>query len=335
MADLNRAVKTPKKVQNNIEMFESLSLNESRSRSNTISNRPAIIEVDSAHDSTPLITAVSTRSTIDDNRKPGNPQLAAAKNSHRKRDSTAFLQKSYLHKKDDSLLDLAREILKDQPSLEEVAAVLSYFQYGIDGQMDFNIKITSPRASLFVHILVSITIPDLWPNLGLTEISEPDLSAKNLLLSVLLSVTGIELILNHIEQYSRTLTGVMVKVYLDFLATLLDPSDTILRLLRDSKQLYKEDAHRRLFWQSIMTLVAGGKILSKIASVPTDQVSPSSWLSNGTSYSHWLARNIVRASTEVAVVDTDAWNHLCKLLSRGMSLGYKGKVHREVCEAYI
>lgn len=334
MADLIKVVKTTKKVQNNIEMFESLTLNEGRSRSKSTTTRPPIIEVDAESEPAPLMTAVSTRSTISEiaESRNGNANLAPEKASHKRHDSTAFVQKSYLHRRDDSLTDDAREILKSQPGFEDVEAVLSYIQYGIDGQHDFNIKITSPKASLLVHALVSTTLPDLWPTLGLTKISKSDLRMKNTLLSALFSVTGIEIILEHIRQYSArsSSSGATAKVYFDFLANMLNPSDTVLRLLRDGKQLYEKEVQQRLFCQSIVTLLAGSKVLSTTATVSIDQADPMSWLSNGSLYSRWLARNIVKASTEVTIADTMAWTRLSQLLARGLSLGYKGNMPTSV-----
>lgn len=326
MASLLTPVKTAKKVQNNIEMFESLSLTKSRDTSDNTVKRPPIIEVDSEIESAPLLTAVSSKPT--NSHDIGQDVLSAPshKPSHKRHDSTAFIRRSYLQKDDKSLIDDAREILKSQPGLDDVEAVLSYIQYGIEGQHDFNIKITSPKASMLVHTLVSITLPDLWPNLGLTKLSKSDLRMKNTLLAALFSVTGIEVVLEHIRhQSTQTQSGTAIRgTYLDFLATMLSPSDSVFRLLQDSKKLYAKEIQRRLFWQSIVTLIAGGKVLSTAASVTIGESETASWLSHGSKYSQWLGRNIVKAATDIVISDVIAWTNLSQLLKRGLSLGYKG-----------
>lgn len=327
MENFLNPVKTTKKVQNNIEMFESLSLTKSRSASESTAKRPPIIEVGPDVEPAPLLTAVSSKPITGNDGQLGTSSAPSLRTPHKRHDSTAFVRKSYLQQQDNSLIDDAREILKSQPGLEDVEAVLSYIQYGIEGQHDFNIKITSPRASMLVQALVSTTLPDLWPTLGLNEISKSDLGMRNTLLAALFSVTGIGAILEQIRNRATqpSSSSAIRKVYLDFLATMLSPSDTIFRLIQDGEKLYGKEVQHRLFWQSIVTLIAGGKILSTAASVLTDEPETASWLSHGARYSHWLGRNIVKASIEVVVSDASAWTDLSQLLRRGLNLGYKGK----------
>lgn len=329
MASLLNPVKTTKKVQNNIEIFESLSLTKSRDTSDNNSQRAPIIEVSPEGDSVPLLTAISSKPTTTPDGPLKTPTSNVLESSHKRYDSTAFVRKSYLHQPDSSLVDDAREILKSQPGLDDVEAVLSYIQYGIDGQHDFNIKVTGPKASMFVHALATTTLTDLWPSLSLTKLSKSDLRMKNTLLAALFSVTGVEVVLEQMRNHStQTLSATArQRLYLDFLATMLHPSDTVLRLLHDSRKLYGKEVQRRLFWQSVVTLIAGGKILSIAASLTNDGSATIPWLCHGAQYSQWLGRNMVRAATEVPISDVGAWINLSQLLKRGLNLGHKGELH--------
>lgn len=337
MASLINAVATTKKVQNNIEMFESLSLTKNRDASDTNTVRPSpVVELDHEVQSTPLLTAVSSKPVNNNGPQPKPMSSSTVRSSHKRHDSTAFVEKSYLQHANSSLIDDAKEILKSQPGLDEVEAVLSYIQYGIEGQHDFNIKVTNAKASMLVHVLATTTLPDLWPNLGLTKLSKADIRIKNTLLAALFSVTGLEVI---IEQMRRRTSksfsaNTAHDVYVDFLGTMLSPSDTILRLLQDSRKLYTKEVQHRLFWQSIVTLIGGGKVLSTVASVVKNGPDTTSWLSDGSRYSQWLGRNIVEAAIEIMASDVNSWTNLSQLLKRGLNLGYKGETSRTLANTH-
>ena len=342
--DFLKEVKTTKKVQNNIEKFESLSLKDtrSRSRSNSIPQKP-IIEVDKENEPPPLLTAVSTKSIKKEEPDPKPASKSTAQ--HQRKDSAIFLQKDYL-KKDaapPSLADDAREILKYQPGIEDIEAVLAYVQYGIEGQHEFNIMVTGPKSSQLTRVLVTNTLPDLWPNLTISKLGVTARRMKQTLLAAFFSITGIEAILEQV----RTLTRPGAKsnkdllgIYVDFLGHLLHGSKIVTRLLQDMPQLYEKEVQRRLFWQAVVSLLAGSKILSTMAAVPNVVAETEStinmpvWLTSGEEYTKWLAGNIVTAATELGPNDHQPWSNLSQLFKRGLSLGYRDvlatKVYRSL-----
>lgn len=341
MDNLLTEVKTTKKVQSNIDRFEPLSLrdnaNRSRSNSSAKSGKP-IIEVDTENEPVPLLTTISSRATIkvapyDSIASKAVTNTLQLAKQHKRKDSAIFIQKDYL--KDtppSSLVDDAREILKSQPGIEDIEAVLSYLQYGIEGQHDFNVKVTSTKASLLVRVLVTTTLPDLWPNLTISKLGESSKRMRRTFLDSLFSVAGIEAILEQIRVHTRPGTHSdqgLLGVYVDFLSHLLHKADTALRLLNDCSSLYKKEVQRRLFWQSIVSLLAGSKILSSLSAIPNTVAESGKgltvpdWLANGETYSAWLAANIVKASIECPPQDVSAWSNLSQLLKRGLSLGFR------------
>ena len=346
MGDLLQKVKKTKKVQSNIEKFESLTLNENkhRSRSNSRARTKPIIEIDPESDPIPLLTAISSKlidKPIEQNADTQNALTLSkpAASIHRRHISAAFIQKDYLkNNAPPSLADDAREILKCQPDIEDIEAVLAYVQYGIDGKHDFNVKVTGPKSSQLVRVLVTTTIPDLWPNLSLPKIGESAKYMRETLLHAFSSVTGLEALLEQVRSYTRasgSRSGEVLGIYVDFLSSLLGGSDVVLKFLSDTTKLYEKEVQRRLFWQSIVSLLAGSKILSSAASIPNAvaetglTLTVPDWLIRGEEYSKWLARNIVKAAIELGPNETQPWTNLSILLKRGLSLGYRGKLFRD------
>lgn len=342
MDDFLKEVKTTKKVQSNIDRFESLSLkervNEKGSDSLAVSKKP-IIEIDSEGDATPLLTAVSSK-LIEPlekgtDSKSNDRAQASHVSRHDRKDSTAFIRREYL--KDSapaSLVDDAREVLKSQPGIEDVRAVLAYIHCGVEGQHGFNIKVTGPKSSMLVHVLVTTTLPDLWPYFANSQDDKSLGRMKQTLTESLFSVTGIEAIIQQIRTLTKPdakFSKELLTIYIEFLANLLQGPDTILRLLRDMSGLYEKEVQRKLFWQGVVSLFAGSKILSATLSISNlvaesgNTLLAPEWLVRGAEFSDWLARNVVKASIEIGPQELHAWASLGKLFGRGLSLGYRGK----------
>lgn len=347
MPDSLLFVKESKGVQNNIEKFESLSINQSiRSGANTDKaiSRPIIEVSSSSNDSgpPPLVTPASTRSlrseisTSQTSISAANGSEPADVSSKRPRpDSAIFIQRSYLGEKaGSSLPDDAREILKCQPNIEDIAAVLTYLQCGIDGQHDFNIKKTSPKASLLVQVLVNTTIPDVWSILSSNGASNHQIHLRAMLLQCLRSVIGIEALLGRIARLSnlsRSDNTTPVKMTLDFLTAMLQGSRVIFMMLQDMTRLYSISVDQRLFWQSTVSLFAGSKVLVSVARAhaslhledSVNRIASSTWLAETAAYSKWLAGNIAYAATNTPVQHGQSWICLSQLTKRAMSLGNK------------
>lgn len=354
-----------RKVQNNIEMFESLSLGNNRSASNTAARPAPVVEITPEAAPAPLLTAISSTSTTRNIGTPGTSLTRPANARRANRDSAIYFQSSYLQAdtdpqdppKDkatvkpttDVLVKDAIAILKSQPEIEDLEAVLVYIRYGIDGKHDFNIKIPSPKATPLIHALVTVTLPDLWPNLSEGKSDKSDIRIKNTLLAALSSVAGIKAITESIQRMSGAtaatnaeptsgaFAGVIVqspgdsfvnKVYVDFLATMLASYDTVLNfIVKDCKTLYGTYPQVHRFWPDMVSLLAGGKVFSAIAPVLMFGSESAYWISDAKKYTIWLGQNIVRASIEISVTDAGAWRNLCLLLGTALSFGHNGILH--------
>lgn len=310
MGDLLTPVQTTRKAKGSVEKSETLSRNDGA--------RSALEVIE--------ISSQNTNGPPKDSR-------------HKKLDSTAFLQQAYL--KDDSssttLPDDAREILKSQPDQKDFIAVLRYFQYGIDGKHDFNVRAPGPKASQILNVLVTITIPDRWASLNTKPLSREDKEARSMLLSCLICVAGLGALHAQIKRLTgltpstESAKSLMLKDVIDVLADVLHPSSLIQRLLGDTLNLHTKPGQRPAIWQELSSLLMGGKILSAVAqALPLAEVgnndkSTVEWLADGSKYCKWLASNICYAAAQIPVSEGEAWPMLAQLLKRGLTLGHSGK----------
>jgi hypothetical protein len=264
-------------------------------------------------------------------------------NRHKKQDSTAFLQQIYLQgdASTGTLPDDARQILKSQPNEEDFLAVLRYLQFGIDGKHDFNIRVSGPKASLIVQVLVTITIPEQWANIDFESKDRSNVETKKLLLSCLSSVAGIGALCAQIKTLGvQTLSNdtarsasLVLKDAVSILAALMQSSTFGAQLLRDIKAFYSKPAQRHIIWQEAVSYLAGGKVLSTVAqavsraNLEDDKKfrSRNGWLVDGNEYCKWLARNICHIAVKTTTTETDIWVATSQLLKRGLSLGYPGR----------
>ncbi|KIX01736.1 uncharacterized protein Z518_09462 [Rhinocladiella mackenziei CBS 650.93] len=341
MDDLFKPIKTARKVQHNIDKLETLSL------SGTPASQPAsskskisIIGSDSEEPSGVTSEPFSLRPS--GNSLQSSSSAYSSYEKHKRYDSTAFLQKSYLKENAPaSLPDDAREILKSQPDNGDLAAVLQYLQYGIDGKHDFDVRLPSPKASQIVNILVTVTIPDQWLRLRGASLPKSDDQLKKSLLACLNSVAGIGALLMQIRRLSSVSSdqkNPFLEDAVSVLSTVLAGSQVLSIFLRDAITLFKTEIQRRVFWQEVTTLLAGSKVFATMAQVFATTRSlrdqnTSTWLGDGPEYSRWLSRNISTAATSLNASipsDNQKLNMLCPVLKRGLSLGYRDPLVTEL-----
>jgi len=324
-------ISTVKKVQSNIEKFETLSLREhGPPRSSSNKSKRSIFEItESKEEPTPTLQAhVESSVTLVEARKPSNATQAK---KHKRHDSTAFLQHSYLQQSGPaSLPDDAREILKSQPDRQDLEAVLEYLNYGIEGKHDFNIRIAGPKAAQIINVIATVTIPDQWHNLRAARLSESEAKIKKAILSCLTSIAGIGALLAQMKKLATIQHQVeddsLLKDTVNVLSHILNKSQTVTNFLQDATRLYASDVQRRLFWQEITSLLAGSKILNTAShTMAGKSVGPEIWLSDGTQYSRWLSRNISVAVTRLTTSEAESWKMLGQVLKRALNLGYRGR----------
>jgi hypothetical protein len=335
MEDLFQPIQTTRKVQTNIERFETLSLKDPTPSIRPASTKSKVSIVDlGSEGSDGASQNFSSRPSHDSSLASASADTH--QNSHKRHPSTAFIQKSYLDESPPaSLPDDAREILKGQPEVEDLGAVLQYLQYGIAGKHDFNIRVPSPRASQIINVLVTVTIPDLWAPLQQKRLSRNHANLKANLLSSLTSVAGLGALLMQVKRLSAASTGSQNALLVDtisVLSSVLTGTHTLSEFLRDATTLLSAEAQRRVFWQEVVALLAGSKILSTMSQVFTVHQdveglsAATKWLGDGLEYSKWLAKNISAvAVATLPTADPQRTNMLSQVLKRALSLGYRGR----------
>ena len=335
MDGLLTPLQTTRNVKGIKEKFENLSLN----------NENSLTEVST--------TNLKPNGTSPEKKLNGVSQTR----SHKKQDSTAFLQQSYLQQTQPTvpLEDDAREILRWQPDDEDFFAVLQYLQFGIDGKHDFNVCKSSAKASQILNVLITFTIPDRWPSLNSKHISKHDAETKQIFLSCLGCVAGIGALTAQIKNLSKMKdasrsASLLLRDTLSVLAAVVSGNGFVNKMLRQIIDLHKKPMQRVVLWQELTVLLAGSKVLSSVAEATLDAVTASLvgskvlsavadatladeealWLGKGKEYCTWLAKNIAYASSKTLATETETHKMLATLLKRSMSLGYSGTVVEEM-----
>ena len=334
MDELFKPVKTVRKVQDNIDRFETLSLKETlpASRPERTKSKVSIVDI-SSEGSNGTGEPLSVRPSIDSSTSSKSTQYVQPKHKHH--ESIAFLKKSYLSETPPaSLPDDARAILKSQPDGEDLAAVLQYLLYGINRKHDFNVRVPGPKASQIINVLVTVTIPDQWLRLRRSSLSKEDAQLKKVLLSALTSVAGLGALLMQIRQLSSTSAvqgSTLLEDTISVLSSILAGNSVLAAFLSDAMMLFPSESQRRIFWQEVTALFAGSRLLSTMSQVfTTHQDSKTfgaseTWLGDSHKYSKWLARNLSTAAIlfgTPAKSDDQSMKLLCQVLKRALSLGY-------------
>ncbi len=338
MADIFKPIKTTRKVQTNIDKFETLSLKDTppvtpTSLTGSTKSKISIIALGS-EPSDGASETFSLRPSLDSSITSQSAE--SRKSNHKRPQSVAFIQKSYLEQAPPATLpDDAREILKGQPEVEDLAAVLQYLQYGIEGKHDFNIRLPGPKASQIINVLVTVTIPDLWQPLQQKRLSRNHANLKSNLISSLTSVAGLGALLMQIKRLSGINPGQQNPLLVDMitvLASVLQSTQTLSRFLGDATTLLSTEAQRRVYWQEVTALLAGSKVLSAVSQAFKTQQSleglgeGTKWLGDGLEYSKWLSRNISAVAVTILSSSDAQQTMLSQVLKRALSLGYRGKL---------
>ncbi|KAG5983783.1 hypothetical protein E4U55_007182 [Claviceps digitariae] len=259
--------------------------------------------------------------------------------------------------------DHVLSVLKSQPDYDSLSAALRFLITSSKHKHEsstFNVHVPSPKSAAIVHVLVTEIVTNYWVLLQETSSSSssspsspppttqdatgaaeasPSSDARRLI-ECLQSVTGLNAIVGHIkalflvesrtskQHLKRSDVQLHLGIFLDLLATLLEGDDAIWRLWHSSTVHLTDAASRKVQTQSLLSLVASGKILSLVAEISAvigQDAMPlcARWLVNGVDYSKWLARNVVAW----AKVHTDSgedfeFQSCFDLFQRSLSLGY-------------
>lgn len=270
-----------------------------------------------------LFTPVSTTY-----RKGGSgdgPQLKEVRTA-----STEPRQRSSYHAI--SNIDEALEALKGQPDYDLLVQTLKFLQ---------NTRATadpSPKSAALIQSLVSDIVPNYWTVLYTESENDEALDHNDLdiLISCLSNVTSLNSILAHIKSLLRQAslqnhqgqaadTALHIGIFLHLLSTVLKGNHSIALVRESSLSQIRDAALKKLQTQTLISITAGGKILSQASEainfIGTDK-SPKQclWLGNGEDYTRWIGGNVcslVQSSVDSSQVCFD-------LVQRAMSLGYSG-----------
>lgn len=341
LLNLNRSTSSGK-VKGNIDRFESLSLREADDQVQPTSakSKRSILEITPA---TSNSDDASTRESFDLQISDQHSKASSSQTTlvaepptakHKKRESVAFLQKSYLDRESqqpsNTLPDDAREILKSQPDYEDLFAVLQYLECGIQGKHDFNIHVTGPKAAQIINALVTVTIPDHWPVLRIHKLPKRHEQVKRLIVLNLRSVAGIGALLMQIRKLGggRKDDNSILEDTTSVLQLVLHGKTFLTSMLKDTRALYQKETQRRLCWQEVVSMVGGSKILSFVSQAVTVaglSYGRLKWLSEGDDYCKWLAKNISDTIVQLGPQDTEGWAMTTQVVKRALNLGYRGK----------
>lgn len=198
----------------------------------------------------------------------------------------------------------ALEALKSKPGFDLLTHVLRWLDDTATSNDKFNIKVPGPKSAQILFILAANIVPDYW-----VILKDPaHAKYKKLLERCLGSISGISvltarlrLLLGECEtkDFDKKRSSSPIQDLLALLENLLREHNVIECLWIDTSKLIPNPSQQVLAWKEVVSLLAGGRLLSVVAeanrflSEVSIEVGDGSWLGNGAIYSVWLGRNVV------------------------------------------
>lgn len=238
----------------------------------------------------------------------------------------------------------ALEILRNEPSYGDLVSTLRYLQ---KDDSSFCITSPGPLAAQLVQVLVTVTVPTYWNVLRVSQHSKKPhkrgrTSNAELLFSCLRSVTGLNAILLSLRQLiqqskrakkavSGSNTQEILTALLEVLSALLEGDETVEIIAKNIWKYSHDRLKQKPLWTQFLSICGGGKVLSLSAEAEdainelSKDVKEQYWVSNGSLYCRWLARNIAHWAQNMPLEPESAWENCVELLSKSFRLGYTGK----------
>lgn len=236
----------------------------------------------------------------------------------------------------------AIDVLKSHPTTDELSAILTALDpfNSFRKIQDLDIRIPGPITAQILQLLVSTTIPDHWGSLNARGRRPKDAKTRAALLRCLSSVAGIGSLVAQQRSLIATArasalktegssSDLVIQDVLSVCASLLEPKDFLLRLKSDISLLYDNGTRQQVAWRELVSLVAGGKILSTAAEALAvakniEHSTSISWVGDGPRYASWLGGNIAYLNSKLRTNDESDWPSVALLTGRALSLGYSG-----------
>lgn len=234
------------------------------------------------------------------------------------------------------------DALKSRPTADELSAILAALDpFNASRKVqDLDVRIPSPTTAQILQLLVSTTIPDHWGPLNAKERKPKDAKTRASLLRCLSSVAGIGSLVAQqrsliataratAKQAEGSSSNLVIQDIMSVCAALLEPRDFLFRLKSQISLAYDNRTRQQIAWRELVSLVAGGKVLSTAAEALTlsnDLEPPSSisWIGDGPRYASWLGGNIAYLITKHKADEESDWLSIAVLAGRALSLGYSG-----------
>lgn len=229
----------------------------------------------------------------------------------------------------------ALEILRSEPTLDELGGILKYINGTPSSSVNFSIADPGPVSSQIVHALVNLTIPDYWESLHESRPHE-----KTGLIRILRTVSGLGALIARLKllvlQLEQKLDNARLEAtrkqiadVIVIIENVLDGESTSLSVWQAIKKAIKSDAKCLLTWKEYVLQVAGGKIISVVAEgeqhlKKSKDRHRASWVADGEQFASWLGKNIAVMISVTGEVETETWAAAAKLCGKALSLGYRG-----------
>lgn len=279
-----------------------------------------------------LLTAVKTVK-----RDADTPLVAAASETHK-----AAAARFNLDPDQNISSNQVVDLLKAHPTTDELSdilAALDPFNTSRDVQ-GLDIRTPSPATAQILQLLVSTIIPDHWGALDAKGRRPKDAKTRAALLRCLSSVAGIGSLVAQqrslistaramSKQTEGSSSNLIIREILSVCAALLEPKDFLFRLKSDLSLVYDNRTRQQVAWRELVSLIAGGKVLSTAAEALTlvkdsGSLRSTSWVGDGPRYASWLGGNIAYLSSKLKADEEGDWSSVALLTGRSLSLGYSG-----------
>lgn len=233
------------------------------------------------------------------------------------------------------------DVLRSHPTTDELSAILGALD-PFNASRSFqgcDIRIPSPATAQILQLLASTIIPDHWGTLDAKGKKPKNAKTRAALLRCLSSVAGIGSLVAQqrsliatarasAKQAESSSSSLFIRDILSVCAALLEPRDFLFRLKSDISLIYDNRTRQQVAWRELVSLIAGGKILSTAAEALTlvkesESLSSVLWIGDGPRYASWLGGNIAYLTSKFEPQEND-WPSVALLTGRALSLGYSG-----------
>lgn len=245
--------------------------------------------------------------------------------------------------------DDVKRVLRSQPGIEQLSEALHWLDGTslCDGDDGFNIKAPSPKASQIISSIVSEVVPNYWIVLEGTK-ERDQIQLRKILVRNLTSVAGIGAISSRLHVLLKEFASQgkpekannvqHVEELVRVLERILEKDNLLLTLWSDLNLHVASEPKRIVSWKELVSLLAGGRILSlaaeadRIINEASSSIRDQTWLADGNKFAKWLGRNFVYAIDRLPKDDQEQQKGITQFFSRALTLGYIGtQLYTEYC----